>query len=212
MLLFFFEWLEKLHYKIPSVFTYFSTRMILAAATSLLFTIFLGPSFIRKLYEMKIGQSIRSKEECPLLAELHGKKKDTPTMGGILILLSMIFSLFLWMDLRSSFTLILLATTLFLGVLGGIDDFLKLRYKNSKGVKGRFKMLAQIAFSSLIACYLLIPSVTESISTKNFFKPPVAKEQIATGVNKRISVQTLTTQQYMERFYLPFCKDPVFIL
>src|SRR5438067_104443 len=133
MLLFFFEWLEQFHWKIPTVFTYFSTRMILAAATSLLFTIFLGPKFIKKLYELKIGQSIRSVEECPLLAELHGKKNNTPTMGGVLILSSMFFSLFLWMDLHSVFTLILLLTTVVLGVLGGIDDYLKLRYKNSKG-------------------------------------------------------------------------------
>jgi len=66
----------------------------------LIFCIFLGPRFIKKLYELKIGQSIRSVEECPLLAELHGKKKDTPTMGGILILSSMGMALFLWMDLR----------------------------------------------------------------------------------------------------------------
>ncbi len=69
--------------KIPSAFTYSSTRMMLAALTSLLFIIFFGPRFIRKLYEMKTGQSIRV-EDCPLLVELHAKKKDTPTMGGIL--------------------------------------------------------------------------------------------------------------------------------
>src|SRR5579872_2856546 len=117
MLLLILEWLrDSFAWKIPYAFTYFSTRMILASATALLLTIFLGPKFIRKLYELKIGQSIRGAEECPLLAELHGKKKDTPTMGGILILLAMVFSLFLWMDLRNAFTLILLLTTLFLGV------------------------------------------------------------------------------------------------
>ena len=85
--------------KVPTAFTYFSTRMIFAAATALLLTIFLGPRFIKKLYELKIGQTIRSVQEVPLFAELHGKKKDTPTMGGILILFSMAVSLFLWMDL-----------------------------------------------------------------------------------------------------------------
>src|SRR5579863_3692456 len=131
MLLLLAEFLQEvLGLRVPSAFLYFSTRMILAAATTLLFVIILGPRFIKKLYELKMGQSIRGKEECPLLAELHGKKKDTPTMGGILILSAMIVSLVLWMDLRSVFTLILFLTTLVLGILGATDDYLKLRYKN----------------------------------------------------------------------------------
>src|SRR5437879_6034649 len=83
--------------KIPSVFLYSSTRMMLAAITTVVLTIFFGPRFIKKLYELKIGQPIRSLEECPLLAQLHGKKKETPTMGGILILSSMLIALVLWM-------------------------------------------------------------------------------------------------------------------
>src|SRR6187399_2228590 len=116
---------------VPSVFLYTSTRMCLAAVTSLVFCIFVGPYFIRKLYELKIGQTIR-KEECPLLGRLHEKKQDTPTMGGILILSGMLLSLFLWMDFHVIFTYILLLTTLFLGFLGGRDDYLKLKYKNTK--------------------------------------------------------------------------------
>ncbi len=140
MLLLILEWLrDSLGWKIPTAFTYFSTRMILASGTALLLTIFLGPRFIKKLYEMKIGQSIRSVEECPLLAELHGKKKDTPTMGGILILFSMVTALFLWMDLTNVFTWILLFTTVVLGCLGGADDYLKLRFKNSKGLESEKK-------------------------------------------------------------------------
>ena len=138
MLLLLVDWLrEMLHLKVPTAFTYSSTRMILAAATALLFTIFLGPRFIKRLYELKIGQSIRSVEEVPLLAELHGKKKDTPTMGGILILSAMGAALFLWMDLGNVFTWILLLTTVVLGTLGAADDYLKLRYKNSKGLRAK---------------------------------------------------------------------------
>ena len=201
---------EWLHWKIPSAFSYFSTRMILSAATSLVLTIWLGPRFIKKLYELKIGQPIRGMEECPLLAELHGKKKDTPTMGGILILFSMIASLVLWMDLRAAFTLLLLLTTLFLGFLGGLDDYLKLSKKNSKGLRARKKFTYQILFSALIALYLLCPILTQSISWKKCFRPPIAKEQIVIEEKKTVTV-TLNTQEYIERFYLPFLKDPVFI-
>ena len=115
MLLLLVEWLRSaFDWKIPSAFTYFSTRMILATVTALLFTIFLGPRFIKKLYELKIGQSIRTVEDCPLLAELHGKKKDTPTMGGILILSAMVFALLLHLSavlfaLRLLYALVLLS-------------------------------------------------------------------------------------------------------
>ena len=213
MLLLLVEWLRSaFDWKIPSAFTYFSTRMILATVTALLFTIFLGPRFIKKLYELKIGQSIRTVEDCPLLAELHGKKKDTPTMGGILILSAMVFALLLWMDLRSVFTLIFVLTTLILGVLGGIDDYLKLRYKNSKGLKARKKMLCQAGFSGFVALYLLCPSVQQAISGKEWFRPPTAKQQVMQpreGKRPLIQTTTLSTQQYIERLYFPFFKDPI---
>lgn len=216
MLLLFAEWLNDLHIKIPAVFVYFSTRMILAALTSLLFTILLGPRFIKKLYELKIGQSIRGVEECPQLAELHGKKRDTPTMGGILILSSMCFSLLLWMDLRSAFTLILLLTTLYLGALGAVDDFLKLRYKNSKGLKSKKKMLCQMVFAALFALYLLCPGWTHAVAGRQFFRPPTAKEQILTvreapARSPSYVMSSLNTSEYIERLYVPFFKEPVLI-
>jgi phospho-N-acetylmuramoyl-pentapeptide-transferase len=208
MLLLIVEYLrDAFAFKLPTVFTYFSTRMLLAAATALILTIFLGPRFIKKLYEWKIGQSIRSVEECPLLAELHGKKKDTPTMGGLLILFSMAVSLFLWMDLTNVFTWILLLTSLFLGILGAADDYLKLRYKNSKGLNARRKMACQIIFSSLVAIYLLCPQVTDLFSGQKVFKAPTAKEQVQ-HLKERPHSVTLTTKEYMERLYLPFFKDP----
>jgi len=212
MLLLFAEWLRAaLHLKVPAAFLYFSTRMILAAGTSLLFTIFLGPKFIKKLYELKIGQSIRGTEECPLLAELHGKKKNTPTMGGILILSSMAASLFLWMDLRNAFTLILFLTTVCLGALGAADDYLKLCYKNSKGLKARKKMGFQLLFSSLLALYLLCPGFTHAVAGQKFFRPPSAKEVTAVEA-KTQPAKTLNTREYIERQYVPFWKDPVLVL
>jgi phospho-N-acetylmuramoyl-pentapeptide-transferase len=215
MILFLFEFLQGLGLKIPSAFLYFSTRMILAAVTSLLFVIVVGPQFIKKLYAWKIGQPIRSVAEVPLLAELHGKKKDTPTMGGILILAGVGASLFLWMDLRSVFTLILLLTMLVLGLLGGIDDYLKLRLKNSKGLKGKKKLLIQVGFSSLLALYLLSPTLQSAISSKEWLRPPSAKEQTMIprpGKRPVIKVKELSTRDYTARLYLPFFKDPVFLL
>lgn len=191
--------------KLPAAFLYTSTRMILAAAGSLLISIFLGPWFIRKLYALKIGQPIR-KEECPLLGELHHKKQDTPTMGGILIIFSMLVSLVLWMDWRSPFTLIFLLTTLVLAALGGYDDYLKLKYKkNSKGLAGKKKLLVQGLLSAFIAAYLLFPAVNQAFKVDRWFSPPVIKE----GVAATSSSAQISLRDYANRIYMPFVKEPI---
>jgi len=208
-----------LHLKAPLAFEYYSTRMMLAAITSLTLSIFLGPPFIKKLYELKIGQSIRT-ADCPLLGQLHEKKKDTPTMGGALILFSMLISMFLWMDLSHVFTLILLVTTLILGFLGARDDYLKLKYKNTKGISARKKLLLQSLTGALVALYLLYPTFTSSLQIGTWFQPPVVKEQISLKNNEaqETKLQTapnsshvqLTLREYAGRIYVPFFKEHVF--
>ncbi len=192
---------------VPTVFTYSSSRMLLAALTAFLLTLFLGPRVIRKLYQMKTGQS-RWVEHSPLLDQLHEKKKETPTMGGILILSAMLVSLLLWMDLKSCFTLILVITTVFLGCLGGIDDYLKLKHKNAKGLRAKRKFLLQNVLGFCVALYLFVPACSEFFHVGDWFEPPVAKEYVV-GEKKE---STLSMQQYMDRYFVPGFKDPIFIL
>ena len=200
MLLFIMHLLrDSLGIKAPAVFEYCSTRMALAAITALLLILFFGKHFIRKLYAWKVGDKVRS-EHCPLLGELHRNKNDTPTMGGILILFALLVSLLLWMDLSSPFTLILFLTTVVVGTLGGWDDYMKLRYKNKKGVSGKKKLLIQGSFAFLIAFYLLGGNFSEWIHFGDWFVPPDVK---ADGVN-------LTMREYAARLYVPFFKEPVF--
>ncbi len=177
--------------KLPAVFFYTSTRMILAAISSLLLSILLGPAFIRKLYSLKIGQNIR-KEDCPLLGHLHRNKENTPTMGGILILASMLISLFLWMDLTNVFTLILASTTLCLGSVGALDDYLKLKYRNSKGLASRYKFFFQLVFSFFLALFLL------STRLQSFFPKIIAIDTLQTT--------TLHLNEYISLIYIPFYK------
>ncbi len=173
MILYFLALLSKTWgWKVPTVFNYSSTRMILAAMTTLLLTIFLGPWVIKKLYELKTGQSIRV-EDCPMLAELHRKKKETPTMGGILILFSMLVALVLWMDLHSAYTWILFATTVVLGSVGGYDDYLKLKHKNSKGLAGKKKLMVQLALAGAIGLYLIFFYPTAATYYVPFLKGPL---------------------------------------
>ncbi len=209
MMLLFLHYIGHLGVKIPAVFFYASTRMMLAALTTLLITVLIGPRFIKKLYELKTGQSIRV-EDCPGLAELHKKKKDTPSMGGILILSSMLVALLLWMDLSSTYTLILGVTTIWLGMIGGIDDYLKMKHKNSKGLSARRKMLLQTVFAALLSIYLLSPSISGAVASDDVFTAPTAKEYVQEG--KTTATHSLSTQAMMLRYYLPFFKEPVFIL
>lgn len=166
---------------------------------------------IRRLYALKTGQSIRV-EDCPALVELHKKKKNTPTMGGVLILASMVISLILWMDLTSIFTLILLVTTLFLGFVGGVDDYLKMKHKNSKGMRARKKFGLQLLLAALIGIYLIwFPS---SLEKGRFFEAPVAKMQTHFVKDRQVytSSETLSTKQYMGKYFFPFKKGAFFSL
>jgi phospho-N-acetylmuramoyl-pentapeptide-transferase len=203
MLLLLIKLLKNFNIKVFYVFSYSSTRMILAAITSLILTIFLGPYFIKKLYSLKIGQPIRSGDECPVLANLHKKKKNTPTMGGLLILFSMVVSLILWMDFKSGFTWGLFFITICFGFLGGVDDYLKLKRKNSKGLRAKKKFLFQIFFASLVALYLVFP-MTPLKKSKKF--TPVAKEFVS-----KKGVKTLTSKEYISKIYIPFFKKPLII-
>ncbi|MBN2478924.1 MAG: phospho-N-acetylmuramoyl-pentapeptide-transferase [Parachlamydiales bacterium] len=213
MLLLFIKFLYNLFdTTIPSVFSYSSTRMILAAITSLVITIFLGPFVIRKLYQLKIGQSIRTKETCPLLAELHEKKKDTPTMGGVFIIFSMVISLILWMDLTNTYTLLLLVTTLWLGLVGAVDDYLKLKYKNSKGLPSKLKFFLQLVFSFVVAFYILFSGSEFETGNKETLIRPLAKENVLkASISTQKVTKNLTNKEYYSRLYIPFFKKPIIL-
>ncbi|HRW58324.1 MAG TPA: phospho-N-acetylmuramoyl-pentapeptide-transferase [Chlamydiales bacterium] len=188
--------------KVPHVFFYLSTRMVMSVLTTLLLTIFCGPFFIRKLYQLKIGQKIRSSAECPLLAKLHQKKKETPTMGGILILFSMSISLFLWMDLTRFYTWALLFVTVGLGIVGGIDDYYKLKYKNSKGIRPKVKMLMQLMISILVLSPFFISKVQQSFPSLKI-KPMIVK-----SLEHHEAVFLQENEAY-QRLYIPFMKKPI---
>jgi len=149
------------------VFQYLTLRGILAAMTALAMALFIGPPMIAKLAKYQIGQRVRS--DGP---QSHLQKSGTPTMGGVLILVAMIISTLLWADLSSRFVWILLATTLGFGVIGFYDDYLKLVVGNSKGLKARYKYLAQsvVGLGAALALHGLHQSAAEISLYVPFFK------------------------------------------
>ncbi len=198
MILLLLDYFKDFGIHVPAVFGYVSTRMMCAAVTALLISIFLGPRFIKKLYEWKIGQSIRT-EDCPLLGKLHEKKKDTPTMGGVLIIFAILVSMVLWCDWSQAFTWLLAFTAGVLGCLGGYDDYLKLRYRDTKGLSGRKKMLVQGIVSFLVVAYLTIPDISIFIEETLKIQAPYAKD----------SEGVYSVWEYSQRLYFPFFKEPL---
>jgi phospho-N-acetylmuramoyl-pentapeptide-transferase len=137
-----------------NVFRYETFRAMAAALTSLLLSLALGPKTIVLLTRLKLGQPLRSKEEVHKLADLHSNKKGTPTMGGILILLSVTVSSLLWCDPANKLYWLVLGSMLYLGFVGFADDYEKVAKKNSKGIRGWQKLAAQLLLAIFVFIFL----------------------------------------------------------
>jgi len=132
-----------------NVFRYITFRAAYAAVTALLLSLILGPRLIRWLRTIKMRQTIR--EDGP---NTHFTKEGTPTMGGVLILLAVVIPTLLWADLTNRYVWIVLLATVWLGLLGFLDDYLRIVKKHPKGVRGRYKLLAQITLGLVIGLIL----------------------------------------------------------
>lgn len=138
------------------VFRYVSTRLLAAAITALLISFILGPWFIKRLASRQIGQQIR--DDGP---ESHQKKAGTPTMGGSLIVFSLTTATLLWCDLHSRLVWLCLAVTVGFGIIGFADDYLKISQKNTKGVPGKVRLLAEFAIAGGAMAYLFLSSTLD---------------------------------------------------
>lgn len=136
------------------VFQYTTFRAVGAAITALLICIVTGPWMIRKLTELKFGQPIRGADDLGPLAEKHGGKRGTPTMGGVLILWAVIDATILWARPDNPLVLFCLATVICLGFVGFMDDFAKVSQGNSKGISAKTKLIAQILCGIALGVYL----------------------------------------------------------
>jgi phospho-N-acetylmuramoyl-pentapeptide-transferase len=171
-----------------NVFRYLTFRAALSALTSLLITILLGPFFIRQLKKFQVGQVVR--EDIPIS---HQQKAGTPTMGGVLILFGIVFSTLCWANLGNRFIWLSLFALLWLGGLGFLDDYLKLKTKNSRGLIVRYKLIGQILLGLIVALYL-------------FFNPPQIASLWQHSVENS-NYQIFLTDQYTTKLVFPFFKN-----
>jgi phospho-N-acetylmuramoyl-pentapeptide-transferase len=136
-----------------AVFKYITVRGIFACLTAFLFIIVFAPYFIKWLSRFQIFQNTRG-QECPQLLSFHQQKAGTLTMGGILINTSIIFSTFLWSDLANTYILLSCAVVVYLGAIGLLDDYLKLKSKSSRGLYKRTKFSLQFILALTVASIL----------------------------------------------------------
>ncbi|VXB98175.1 phospho-N-acetylmuramoyl-pentapeptide transferase [Luteimonas sp. 9C] len=163
MLLELARWLQGLE-DFFKLFEYLTFRGILAALTSLLLSLWLGPAVIRKLAQFKGGQPIR--QDGP---QTHFSKAGTPTMGGALILLTIFLSVLLWGDLRNKYVWVVMGVMVAFGVIGWYDDWIKIVKRDPNGLKSRWKYLLQSIFGLAAGLYLYLYADVAAATT--FYVP-----------------------------------------
>ncbi len=152
-----------------NVFKYITFRVAMASVTSFALTVLLGPYIIRKLKSMKINQRIR-RDHVEDLYQMHKHKENTPTMGGILIICGVLFSTLLWARMDNVFVLLCLVSIVWLGLVGYIDDYLKIIKGKSDGLRASAKFIGQLLIAVLVAVFLYFNQQVDKALYLPFFK------------------------------------------
>jgi phospho-N-acetylmuramoyl-pentapeptide-transferase len=149
------------YYRLFRIFRYLTFRTVFASLTALLIGLLIGPYVIEKLREFQIGQYIR--EEGP---QSHQKKSGTPTMGGVLICISILVPTLLWADLSNPYVWLVTLSTLAFGAIGFADDYIKVVHRRNKGLSARAKLGLQFVASAAVAVALVVMDTRGEYSTR----------------------------------------------
>jgi len=193
-----FEYINA-NFNIPGagLFQYISFRAAMAVITSLLISMVFGGRLIKLLQRKQVGESVRD-----LGLEGQIEKSGTPTMGGLIILAAIIIPTLLFAKLNNIYTLIMLLATIWLGVIGFIDDYIKVFKKDKKGLAGKFKIFGQIGVGIIVGSLLF------------FSDEVVIKEKVQNSNNTEISLDVSNEYQWKEvkstKTTIPFIKDNEF--
>ena len=193
MFYFLFEYLEnQFQLTGASLFQYISFRSSLAFIFSLFFSIIFGKKIINFLKKKQIGETIRD-----LGLNGQNEKKGTPTMGGFIIIFSTIIPVLLFSNFTNIYIIILLFTTVWLGLIGFLDDYIKIFKKNKKGLKGKFKIIGQVSLGLIVGLTL-------------FFHPEVTLKN-QNNLDSNIISQVINNNEFKStKTTVPFLKDNEF--
>lgn len=191
MLYYLFEYLDHLNFPGAGMFQYVMFRSAMAVIFSLLIGIVAGRKIINKLQRMQIGETIRN-------LDLEGQysKRGTPTMGGVIIILSILVSTLLFGKLENIYIILMLVSTVWLGMLGFADDYIKVFKRDKEGLKGKFKIVAQVGLGLIVGMTI-------------YFSPDiVVRENMEVRVNNVIEEVTYQTEDVKTTSTtIPFMKN-----
>jgi len=203
MLYYLFEYLEK-QFQFPgaSLFGYITFRAAVAIILSLLISTIYGKRIILFLQKKQVGESIRD-----LGLEGQAHKAGTPTMGGFIIILATLIPVILVSKLENIYIILLIITTLWMGTIGFIDDYIKKFKKDKEGLKGKFKVLGQVGLGIIVGTTLYFNS---DVTIRE--KLPIAEQQQLLQTNPNISPSKLFEQEERRstKTTIPFVKDNEF--
>ncbi len=150
MLYYLFDYLDK-HYDLvgAGVFKYISFRAAMALIFSLIISLLFGKRLIAFLHKKQVGETVRD-----LGLEGQLKKQGTPTMGGLIILLAILVPTLLFAKLHNVYIVVMLITTVWLGLIGFLDDYIKVFKKNKEGLQGKFKVIGQVGIGLIVGIIL----------------------------------------------------------
>ena len=191
MLYYLFNWLDQ-EFDFPGagVFQYISFRAAMSVITSLIIMLIFGKPFIKWLKKKQIGETVRD-----LNLEGQKEKEGTPTMGGLLILAAIIIPTLFFAKLDNIYVLIMLGTTVWLGLIGFLDDYIKVFKKDKKGLRGKYKVIGQVVLG--LAVGLLI-----------MYHPDITIKETA-SVESYIASHNVNIQDNYNRAKSEFAQDPV---
>ncbi len=200
MLYHLFTWIEQnTHVPGLGLFQYISFRTAMAVVVSLIITTAYGSRLIGLLRKKQVGETIRD-----LGLEGEQKKQGTPTMGGLIIIAGILIPTLLFAKLNNIYVIIMLVTTVWMGAIGFLDDYIKVFRKNKEGLAGRFKVIGQVGLGIILAC------------TMYFHPDIVVREQVAKNPNATEHVRAATGATYYTqdvkstKTNIPFYKDNEF--
>ena len=194
MLYDFFNYLNTIDIPGAGMFQYISFRSTLAFVLSLFIAMVIGRKIINKLQKMQIGETIRD-----LSLEGQLSKKGTPTMGGIIIIIATLIPCLLVGRISNIYMLLMLITTIWLGILGFADDYIKVIKKNKEGMKGKFKIIGQIGLGLIVGLTLyLSPDVV--IREKNYTPQEINQISVESEASQSVDKKSTKTT-------IPFVKN-----
>ncbi|NOY38111.1 MAG: phospho-N-acetylmuramoyl-pentapeptide-transferase [Chlorobi bacterium] len=189
MFFYLFKYLDQLNVPGAGVFEYISFRAASTVITSLIISLIIGKGIIRLLQKKQIGEVVRD-----LGLEGQYKKEGTPTMGGIIILSSIIIPVLLFADLKNIYVILMLVTTVWLGLIGFLDDYIKIFKKNKAGLAGKFKIFGQVVLGVIVGVTLYFSDQVYIVK-----KVPAAKAGVISTIEKSGGEDVRKNKNYVYR-------------